>query len=328
MPRRQLSGKNEATASPCGPSCGVCPYVPLRCSFPRPAPSAYRYSGLASARPNSIGIVNARLTGCQELFFSLTFWLQRTYRSTIIEMQAKLLMLGTHERTKTLEITAILAYNRNVQPKLRLERTISRFLNKVIPEPMSGCWLWLGGVLSRGPWNYGQSYLRGKAVSAHRAAYLLFIGPIPRGLVLHHRCHTPLCCNPKHLQPMTKTRHLADTHPANLAYRNKRKTHCPYGHPYTEDNTIRFRNNRQCRICSRRGARERARKKGKATRPYLMNPDDARTLHEQIKQREICRNGHRLDPKGAAVCTVCLRESARRRYLKRIGKYDPNKPLW
>jgi hypothetical protein len=30
-----------------------------------------------------------------------------------------------------------------------------------------------------------------------------------------------------------------------------RKTHCPYGHPYDEENTYRYNGRRQCKACMR-----------------------------------------------------------------------------
>ncbi len=37
------------------------------------------------------------------------------------------------------------------------------------------------------------------AVSAHRVAYSLFVGPCPAGEPVRHCCGNPACCNPKHL---------------------------------------------------------------------------------------------------------------------------------
>ena len=41
------------------------------------------------------------------------------------------------------------------------------------------------------------------SVGAHRASYLLFRGPIPRGHEVHHVCLTDLCVEPQHLDPLT-----------------------------------------------------------------------------------------------------------------------------
>lgn len=46
----------------------------------------------------------------------------------------------------------------------------------------------------------GRFRLRGTTEYAHRAAWLLFRGPIPAGQVVRHvRCDDSLCVNPQHL---------------------------------------------------------------------------------------------------------------------------------
>lgn len=83
---------------------------------------------------------------------------------------------------------------------------IERFLAKVdkdgsIPDfaPHLGpCWAWTAG------WPASQVYpkflLNGANMNAHRAAYLLLVGPIPEGRYhVDHLCRNQGCVNPAHL---------------------------------------------------------------------------------------------------------------------------------
>jgi len=65
-----------------------------------------------------------------------------------------------------------------------------------MPEPNSGCWLWIGGCTDRG---YGNMRFDGKNLGAHRMSWKRHNGPIPPGGVICHRCDTPSCINPDHL---------------------------------------------------------------------------------------------------------------------------------
>lgn len=72
-----------------------------------------------------------------------------------------------------------------------------RFDAKWIPEPTSGCWLWIGSTLSHG---YGLLKGAGKSnILAHRSSWELHHGDIPSGQFVLHRCDTPSCVNPNHL---------------------------------------------------------------------------------------------------------------------------------
>ena len=74
---------------------------------------------------------------------------------------------------------------------------IERFEASYIPEPNSGCWLWIGTL--RGSNLYGTIKVDGKNTLAHRFSYSLVKGAIPNGMVICHRCDMPSCVNPAHL---------------------------------------------------------------------------------------------------------------------------------
>lgn len=128
---------------------------------------------------------------------------------------------------------------------------ISRFEAKVHREP-SGCWRWLATTSS----GYGIFSLkidgRWRAIKAHRVSYTVARGEIPAGLELDHLCRNRWCVNPEHLEAVTTQ---INTIRGNGATgRNARKTHCPSGHEYTDDNifwrkTKYGTTGRECRQC-------------------------------------------------------------------------------
>ena len=66
-----------------------------------------------------------------------------------------------------------------------------------IPEPNSGCWLW---IATRSKYGYGVFGIGGgKRVLAHRYSWSLANGPIEGNLFACHKCDTPACVNPQHL---------------------------------------------------------------------------------------------------------------------------------
>lgn len=123
-----------------------------------------------------------------------------------------------------------------------------RFENKYIPEPNTGCWLWLMSLYPNG---YGHTNQGRKTAYAHRVSYELAGKIIPQGLVLDHKCRIRSCVNPEHLEPCTNRENLLRG--TGFPALNARKTHCKNGHPFTPAN-IRVgngRRGRQCDICLR-----------------------------------------------------------------------------
>jgi len=134
-------------------------------------------------------------------------------------------------------------------------------------DSREGCWVWHGKT-SR--WGYGAVrvyYVDGTDgySGAHRIVYVALAGPIPDGLDLDHLCRNRLCCNPEHLEPVSRRANtLRGEGPAAV---NAKKTHCPRGHELTEDNLIPAnlkQGGRACLACHRdrrampRRLRERA----------------------------------------------------------------------
>lgn len=86
-----------------------------------------------------------------------------------------------------------------------------RFLAKVdkqldlLDQTQDRCWIWLGAKTKTG---YGMfrdkpASAGGKAEPAHRWAYKHWIGPIPDGYTIDHKCRTTNCIKPEHLEAVT-----------------------------------------------------------------------------------------------------------------------------
>jgi hypothetical protein len=124
-----------------------------------------------------------------------------------------------------------------------------------IPEPMSGCLLWMGATDRKG---YGLLTVRSRMKQAHRASYEVAKGPIPPGLHVLHSCDNPSCIAPGHLRAGTRSENVAEAW-ARGRRRPKVITHCKRGHEFTQANTrIGSKGERVCRACHALMARIRA----------------------------------------------------------------------
>jgi hypothetical protein len=142
------------------------------------------------------------------------------------------------------------------------------FMSYVSVEPMSGCWLWLGTIGSRGYGSFWDGY---KNLRAHRVSYIIFKpGGIPDGLELDHKCRLRCCVNPDHLEPVTSQVNQLRS-PIAIGAVHARRTHCPQGHPLIEGNLRKVdlrRGARRCLACFR--VKDTARKK---RRYHTLHPE-------------------------------------------------------
>lgn len=129
-----------------------------------------------------------------------------------------------------------------------------RFWSKVDVRDDVECWPWTASTNGVG---YGQFFLNGRLVKAHRLAYELVVAEIPEGLQVDHLCGNRACCNPGHMELVTLVENVMRGD-SPLA-RKARQTHCIRGHELAGENLYRdSRGRRQCRTC-RRDAAQRAR---------------------------------------------------------------------
>jgi len=116
-------------------------------------------------------------------------------------------------------------------------------------EPNSGCWLWTRSLNNMG---YGKfcGVLTGKWMLAHRFSYELHRGPIPAGKVLDHKCRTPSCVNPDHLEPVTFAENV------RRGGIRERTGACRFGHPVSKRTP---RGHLRCTTCEANYQRNRRR---------------------------------------------------------------------
>lgn len=125
--------------------------------------------------------------------------------------------------------------------------TEQRFNSKFIIDDNSNCWIWKAG--KRDKRGYGQFYLNGKNILPHRFSYEMYNGIIPPKMTIDHLCKNPSCVNPLHLEVVTRTENVLRGN--NEIAKNKYKTHCARGHPYSGNNLyIKPNNQRDCKMCN------------------------------------------------------------------------------
>jgi hypothetical protein len=134
-------------------------------------------------------------------------------------------------------------HNISVQPAPLKDRVLA---NLKIAD--NGCWIWQTAFDAYG---YGRLNVKNSPRLAHRILYEELVGPIPDGLALDHLCDNRACCNPEHLEPVTRVE--------NTRRAFDKRTTCRRGHPINEENTRIIKGRwRECRVCRREGRRQEA----------------------------------------------------------------------
>lgn len=136
------------------------------------------------------------------------------------------------------------------EPTYRLNRAewarIQRLIRQT-PGPLeTPCWVWLGPQMPNG---YGKHRVGpGKPLRAvHRIMWEHeHNAPIPDEMELDHLCRVRLCLRPDHFEVVTGSENTL-----RQDHAERRVTHCPKGHEYTEENTATRSGRRFCRACDR-----------------------------------------------------------------------------
>lgn len=126
-----------------------------------------------------------------------------------------------------------------------------------MPEPNSGCWLWLGTLKSNG---YGAITIGGRFWHAHRLSYALHHGPIADGLDVCHKCDTRLCVNPAHLFVGTRKDNMQDARRKGRLVQSEAKRDAKAGekspvHKLTDAEIREIIQYHRCRLSTREVAR-------------------------------------------------------------------------
>ena len=102
-----------------------------------------------------------------------------------------------------------------------------RLIVNSVLDPATDCWLWIAARDRRASTPYGKISIwcvfRQRPIKrqAHIVAYETFVGPIPDGHEIDHKCRNGYCINPAHLQAVdpsvNKARRVFKTKQATYA---------------------------------------------------------------------------------------------------------------
>lgn len=94
-----------------------------------------------------------------------------------------------------------------------MSATVNRtelFWKKVDKNGPGGCWLWTGFLNHDGYGRVGPQRGVHTGMRAHRMAWMLANGEVPKGMYVMHTCDVPACVRPDHLRIGTQKDNMAD----------------------------------------------------------------------------------------------------------------------
>lgn len=97
------------------------------------------------------------------------------------------------------------------------ETPLDRF-NRYIVHADNGCWIWVGSGSGKsydrdsGEGGYGQLRWKGQSWMAHRWAYEYWREPLHPEDTLDHLCRNTRCCNPEHLEVVSRRENIKRMH--------------------------------------------------------------------------------------------------------------------
>lgn len=150
-------------------------------------------------------------------------------------------------------------YSRSNRQKYK---TIQNLILSNIDINENNCWLW-----KKTTWmGYGKISWDGICWRVHRLAYLDFYGKLTKNLVLDHLCKNTFCVNPAHLEEISQKENVMRGN--SLPCANSKKTHCSRGHEFVKENTLIYKNKRECKICKYERYKKYIKKKEDNTNIY------------------------------------------------------------
>jgi hypothetical protein len=143
---------------------------------------------------------------------------------------------------------------------IQLDRAVLGRWNRMTTRQANGC-LWFTGTDSADGYPRWRYKPGARQMFTHVWSYRAFVGDIPDGMQVDHRCHTEAversecaggdacehrrCCEPTHLELVT-----ASENTLRQKHHNRSKLECPKGHPLSGDNLLIWRDGkRRCATC-------------------------------------------------------------------------------